>query len=183
VSESYGPIKLAQEQWNQVGRPDPAAAPRLERTDDDLIDVLMGTCLLMLAAQSNGDTDGYTKHEQRMSELRSELLNRLRAAPAAEPQGWDAIEQGSVERAEYESINRDAPAAEVGKAVIPIDRWNVIWDAAEDAWIDACDEITKYPTHGDPELASWAERLRQALYQDPQLIAVASSEREQGDAT
>jgi hypothetical protein len=27
VSESYGPIKLTQEQWNQVGRPDPAAAP------------------------------------------------------------------------------------------------------------------------------------------------------------
>jgi hypothetical protein len=82
VSESYGPIKLAQEQWNQVGRPDPAAAPRLEHTDDDLIDVLMGTYLLMLATQSNGDTDGYAKHEQRMSELRTELLRRLSAADA-----------------------------------------------------------------------------------------------------
>jgi hypothetical protein len=59
---------------------EPAAAPRLEHTDDDLIDVLMGTGLLMLAAQSNGDTDGYTKHEQRMSELRAELLRRLSAA-------------------------------------------------------------------------------------------------------
>jgi hypothetical protein len=63
VSESYGPIKLTQEQWNQVGRPDPAAAPMGETITDVLLEVfedhtpeyLAGVTAMILRRLSTAD--------------------------------------------------------------------------------------------------------------------------------
>jgi hypothetical protein len=91
--------------------------------DAELIDLLMGAGLLMLAAQSNGDESGRQDEGRRMHDLRAELMRRL--TRAAEP------DAGRVTISE-------------GSAVV---LWNAIWEkvlahAATQAQIEAHKELS-----------------------------------------
>jgi len=62
-------------------QPQSAAAEAAMR-NEDLIDMLLGAALFVLAAKSNGDDAALAEHEHRMTIFRAELESRLAAALA-----------------------------------------------------------------------------------------------------
>ena len=66
-------------------QPQSAAAEAAMMSNENLIDMLLGAALFVLAAKSNGDDAALAEHEHRMTIFRAELESRL--AAAAPPSG------------------------------------------------------------------------------------------------
>jgi hypothetical protein len=155
VSESYGPIKLTQEQWNQVGRPEPAAAPMVgDETDDarNPVDLLreLESCayergkldaMIQLARDPDvtvrlADKGNALETDIRVAEQR--ILRRFRAADSTSRSGMVWIPQDDARSiSSVLFVARAASPPDRAKNFTPIiDRLDEAIAAAEKETID-----------------------------------------------